>query len=150
MDLILWRHAEAEDGSPDLARTLTEKGHRQAQAMAGWLRSRLPDATRILVSPAQRTQQTIAPLDRPFHTVAEIAPGASAAAVLGAAGWPDGHDTVLVVGHQPTLGEVASLLICGSEVGMAIKKGAIVWLTSRRREGQPQVVLKAVLPAELV
>mgnify|MGYP003693557069 CR=1 FL=1 len=26
MDLILWRHAEAEDGSPDLARELTAKG----------------------------------------------------------------------------------------------------------------------------
>ena len=34
MELILWRHAEAEDGYPDLERALTEKGHEQAKKMA--------------------------------------------------------------------------------------------------------------------
>lgn len=37
MDLILWRHAEAEDGSNDLARTLTRKGQQQTGQMAAWL-----------------------------------------------------------------------------------------------------------------
>ena len=56
MDLILWRHAQAqmllaEDGESvlpfelerDLARTLTPKGQRQAERMAEWLNQRLPD-----------------------------------------------------------------------------------------------------------
>ena len=38
MNLILWRHAEAEDGVPDLERGLTDKGRRQADAAARWLR----------------------------------------------------------------------------------------------------------------
>jgi phosphohistidine phosphatase, SixA len=42
MELILWRHAEAEDGSPDLERELTGKGHKQAEKMAAFLRPRLP------------------------------------------------------------------------------------------------------------
>ena len=68
MDLILWRHAEAEDGSltlPDAQRRLTERGEKQARKMALWLSEHLPKATRILVSPAQRTQQTVHPLQRP-------------------------------------------------------------------------------------
>ena len=40
MELILWRHAEAEDGSPDAARKLTAKGEKQAQKLARWLKER--------------------------------------------------------------------------------------------------------------
>ena len=50
MDLILWRHAEAEDvrhGGSDLDRGLTAKGERQAKRMACWLDQHLPDSTRI-------------------------------------------------------------------------------------------------------
>ena len=40
MDLILWRHAEAEDGvgKPDTERELTKRGRKQAERMAEWLR----------------------------------------------------------------------------------------------------------------
>ena len=43
MDLIFWRHAEAEnrrEGQDDLERALTHKGERQAQRMAAWLNQR--------------------------------------------------------------------------------------------------------------
>jgi phosphohistidine phosphatase SixA len=58
MDLILWRHADAEDAIPDLTRNLTTKGDRQAKRMAGWLRVHLPKQARILSSPANRSRQT--------------------------------------------------------------------------------------------
>ena len=58
MELILWRHAEAEDGAPDAARQLTEKGLDQAKRMAGWLKSKLPENTQMIVSPTRRTQQS--------------------------------------------------------------------------------------------
>src|SRR5687767_291721 len=57
MDLILWRHAEAEDGlpgAPDAGRELTARGRRQAMKMAGWLDRNLPSGCRILCSPARR------------------------------------------------------------------------------------------------
>ena len=77
MDLILWRHAEAEPGEPDLGRRLTAKGHKQAERMGEWLDRNLPEGTRVLVSPADRAQQTAAGLKRKFRTVPEIAPGAT-------------------------------------------------------------------------
>ena len=113
MELILWRHAEAEEGTPDSTRKLTAKGKKQAQLMAEWLKPRLPEHTRIIVSPTKRTQQTAIALDNEFETIADIGPGASAESVLSVAGWPQAKDGVLVVGHQPTLGEVASLLMSG-------------------------------------
>ena len=93
MDLILWRHAEAEPGEPDLGRRLTAKGVKQAERMGAWLERHLPDSARILVSPADRAQQTALGLKRKFKTVDELAPGASAAAVLAAANWPDSQGT---------------------------------------------------------
>ncbi|MCX7627704.1 MAG: histidine phosphatase family protein [Methylophilaceae bacterium] len=145
MELILWRHAEAEDGFPDLRRALTDKGRAQAKKMAGWLKPRLPKDTRILVSPAVRTQQTAALLTTDFITVDDIAPGASAQAVLAAAGWPDAEGTVVIVGHQPTLGKVASRILLGSEQGLSLKKGAILWLADRKHNEGKEVVLKAAL-----
>src|SRR5687768_7195599 len=114
MDLILWRHAEAHperEGQTDLERPLTAKGERQAQRMAEWLNQRLAHSTRILVSPALRTQQTAKALDRSFKTVQLLAPEASATALLSVARWPEATEPVLVIGHQPTLGQVAALLL---------------------------------------
>jgi phosphohistidine phosphatase len=150
MDLILWRHAEAEPGEPDLGRRLTSKGLKQAERIAAWLEPRLPDTTRILVSPAARAQQTALALGRKFRTVDEIAPGASAASLLAAAGWPDSREPVLVVGHQPTLGEVAAMLLAGDGASWSVKKGAVWWLSNRTRDGDAGVVLKLAIGPDLV
>jgi phosphohistidine phosphatase len=147
MDLILWRHAEAQvlrDGQDDLERALTPKGERQAQRMADWLNQRLAHSTRILVSPAVRTQQTAKALDKSFKTLAALAPEATADAVLKAARWPDATEPVLVIGHQPTLGQVAALLLSGQPQAWSIKKGAVWWLRRRDREGLVDTVLQAV------
>jgi phosphohistidine phosphatase len=150
MELILWRHAEAEDGVPDGARALTKKGRKQAAALAAWLKGHLPRQARILVSPATRAQQTAAALELPFVTTREIGVGASAGDLLQAAGWPDAGGAVLVVGHQPTLGRVAAVLLAGAEADWSIKKGAIWWFTRRVRDGGGQVVLRAVIGPDLV
>ena len=145
MDLILWRHCEAEAGEPDLGRRLTSKGLKQAERMAEWLERHLPDSCRILVSPADRAQQTAAALPRKFKTVPELAPGASVGAVLAAANWPDSREPVMIVGHQPTLGMVASFLLSGEEAYWSMRKGAVWWLSNRVRESGAAVVLKTVV-----
>jgi len=150
MELVLWRHAEAEDGMPDAARVLTPKGRKQARAIAKWLRKRLPGDCRVVASPAARAQETAAALDLPFATSTEIDVGASAAAVLAAAGWPAGGGTVLVVGHQPTLGRAAALALTGRAADWPVKKGAVWWLARRARGGDAEVVLRAVLGPDLV
>ncbi len=141
MDLILWRHCDAEPGEPDLARRLTAKGTDQAQRMAQWLAPRLPLPCRIVVSPAVRTQQTARALGRTFETSADMAPGASAEAVLDAAGWPDAGTPVLIVGHQPTLGDVAARLMARRARGWHVRKGAVWWITDRDGHEDPSIKL---------
>ncbi|WP_127996302.1 phosphohistidine phosphatase SixA [Piscinibacter defluvii] len=147
MDLILWRHAEAveREGVDDLQRQLTSKGERQAQKMADWLNHRLAHSTRILVSPALRCQQTAKALGRSFKTVDALAPGAAPEALLKAARWPDANEPVLLIGHQPTLGQLAAQLLAGQALPWAVKKGAVWWLRNRDREGVAPVVLQAVM-----
>lgn len=170
MDLILWRHAQAEalaldeqslqagaDGEPvivridptqDLARCLTPKGHRQAERMAAWLNGHLPDNTRVLVSPAQRTQQTALALGRSFKTVKALNPQATVDDLLKVAKWPQLGDTVVVVGHQPILGMAAARLLTGYDLAWSVKKGAIWWLRLRHRDDVAQVTLQAVQSPE--
>ncbi|HXU92228.1 MAG TPA: phosphohistidine phosphatase SixA [Gallionella sp.] len=150
MDLILWRHTEAEDGAPDLERKLTPKGVKQAEKIAAFLRQHMPDDARILVSPATRTQQTVATLTDHFTLAPTIGPGASAHAILQAARWPDAGGTVLVVGHQPTLGEVAAQLLGCDAYSLSMKKGALWWFSYREREGQPPVTLRLVISPEFL
>ena len=66
-------------------------------------------------------------------------------AVLAAARWPEASEPVLLIGHQPTLGQVAALLLSGQAQPWAVRKGAVWWLRSRDREGSAQVVLHAVM-----
>lgn len=153
MDLILWRHAEAEDGGaglPDAKRRLTPRGEKQAHDMAKWLKPRLPKKTRILVSPAARTQQTAHALALAFEVEPKIAAGADAADLIAAADWPSHAGAVLLVGHQPALGRLAALLLSGSEADWSIKKGALWWLSKRSREGRDQTVLRAVVNPEML
>ncbi len=150
MDLILWRHAEAEDGVPDLARALSDKGRAQAAAMARWLAPRLPVPAAILVSPARRAQETALALKRAIETRPELGPGADPAQVLKAAGWPKAKGAVVVVGHQPTLGEVASLVLAGVAAPWGVKKAGVWWLTHRVRDDEAQTLLRVVLAPEFL
>ena len=150
MDLLLWRHAEAEDGDDDLKRRLTARGEKQARTMATWIREHQPKGLRIIVSPAVRTQQTAEALKLPYETVRKIGPEACVSELIAASGWPDASGAVLIVGHQPSLGRMASLLLAGYEAEWTIKKGALWWLSNRVRRGETQTVLRAVIPAELL
>jgi phosphohistidine phosphatase len=150
MDLILWRHAEAVDGVPDHSRELTPKGIKQAEKVASFLSAHLSDDYRVLASPAVRTQQTAAALTEHFTLAPTIAPGASAQAVLLAARWPDEGGTVVVVGHQPTLGEVAAQLLGCGDCSLSIKKGGVWWFTRRERENTAQTTLRLVITPDFL
>ena len=150
MDLLLWRHAEAEDGVEDMKRRLTQHGEKQARAMARWIHEHQPKDLRIIVSPAVRTQQTAEALKMPFETQRKIGPDACVSELVAASGWPAASGAVLIVGHQPSLGRLASLLLAGHEAEWTIKKGALWWLSNRVRRGETQTVLRAVIPAELL
>jgi phosphohistidine phosphatase len=150
MDLLLWRHAEAEEGPIDLQRKLTARGEKQAVAMAAWIKKHQPKKLRILVSPAVRCQQTATALGLPFETVRSLGPDACVSDLIAASDWPNAATAVLIVGHQPTLGHMASLALAGQEADWSIKKGALWWLNRRERAGQSQAVLRVSLTPEFV
>jgi phosphohistidine phosphatase len=150
MELILWRHAEAEDGYPDEERALTPKGQEQAKKMADWLKERMPKDTQILVSPAKRAQQTASALQMPFTTLEALAPGGSPQTLLNVANWDVSKGSYLVVGHQPTLGIAAAIAMTHKVQYWCVKKGAIWWIASRIRAEEEQAIIRAVLSPDLL
>ena len=150
LDLILWRHAEAEEGGPDLERRLTARGQKHAGRVAGWLLQRLPSKFTVIASPARRTRQTAEALGVKFKTSPGLEPGASAADVLAAVEWPERKGAVVVVGHQPTLGLTAAYLVCRGREKWAVKKGGLWWLSNRVRDDDSQVVVRAVVAPDLL
>lgn len=151
MDLILWRHAEAEDareGQDDLDRSLTSRGRKDAARVGAWLDKHLPKDTRVLCSPALRCQQTALGLGRRYEAAHELAPGATTAQILRVTQWPAAQAPVLVVGHQPVLGQVLAQLLRMESGEHAVRKGAAWWLQTTDRDGAAETVVWAVQSPE--
>ena len=148
MELLLWRHAEAEDGFPDALRRLTPRGEQQAQRMAAWIKAHAPKNLRIVASPATRCQQTAAALGLPFETDRRLSTAGNVTDLLASADWPDAsaHDAVLIVGHQPTLGSAAAWLLSGQEAEWSVRKGALWWFCVDLQKGKAS--LRASLAPE--
>lgn len=153
MDLIIWRHAEAEDlheGIDDLQRELTPRGMKEAVRMARWLDASLPEGARILCSPALRCDQTAHALGRRYRICPELAPGAQTQTLLELAKWPAGRQSVLLVGHQPDLGQLVAHVLGIEDAAVSVRKGGVWWLRHRVRDAQASVVVHAVLNPDLV
>ena len=153
MDLILWRHAEAEVAAPDqddMLRPLTAKGHKQAARMGEWLDAHLPSRCRVLCSPALRTVQTGERLRRKFKTHHALAPDQPTQELIAATGWPSDRESVLVIGHQPTLGRVMSLLITGQEQGWTLRKAAVCWIAQKAADEDKKNYIRLLLGPDLV
>ena len=153
MDLIFWRHAEAEDwtdGCDDMQRALTARGEKQARRMAGWLDRQLPEGTRIISSPARRCEQTVMALERRYKLRDELIPETTPPALLAAAGWPNGKSVELVVGHQPALGQAISQLLGWQHESCPVRKGSVWWIRTRERDGDVQTVVVTVQTPELL
>jgi phosphohistidine phosphatase len=114
MRLVLVRHAEAEPGSPDELRTLTDEGRAQARALGERLRGEgiHPDA--VLSSPLLRAVQTAELLGLGEPEADErLAPGMTAETARAVVQEHGG--TVVVVGHQPDCSRIAGALTDGVE-----------------------------------
>jgi len=118
--------------------------------MAAWLDRQLPANSRIFVSPARRCEQTASALGRKYKFRQELSPEGQMAQLLELVQWPDAKGTVLVVGHQPTLGQTIAHLIELKASECAVKKGAVWWLRHRQRDSLSHSVLVAVQSTELL
>jgi phosphohistidine phosphatase len=136
MQLILWRHADAEDNAAnDLSRNLTPRGVKQAERAAAWLTKKIGaealarDWT-IVASPANRAVQTASALKTPFAIEASVGPDVPIENILRAAGWPTHQKNVMVVAHQPVLGICIAHLLGEPEGYIDLAKGELWWLQS--------------------
>lgn len=129
MKLYLVRHAQAEDGSPDFERRLTEAGRERSRVLGKWLEPWLEDA-RILTSPAARARETAEILCQRirFGGALEHEPllyGGSLSAIARVI-WGCKEPALVLVGHDPTLSELASELVWNTPSGIELKKGGVV------------------------
>lgn len=118
MHLYLIRHAHALDGENDAARPLSPKGRKQVRALGRLLRdSDTFSATEIWHSPLVRADETARLLARhlrskaPRSAIAGLRPDDAGNSILKKL-----HalrDPVAVVGHEPHLSALASLLVFG-------------------------------------
>lgn len=158
MDVWILRHAVAEDSSPsgrDEDRELTSDGARRARDVGRALAALEPGISRIVTSPYRRARQTaeavaaalglesaltesraLEPDRDPEDILHEVAGGSAA-----------GEGDVLVVGHQPHLGELLGLLVGGPGVEVPLKKAAVARVTLT---GRWSGALKAYLPAPVM
>ena len=118
--------------------------------MAAWLDRQLPEGLRVLASPARRTEQTANALGRKFKMRAELLPGGTPQELLDLAQWPRAKGAVLVVGHQPVLGQTIAQLLGLSVPECAVRKGSVWWLRQRQRLEESQTVLLAVQAPDLL
>jgi phosphohistidine phosphatase len=159
-NILLWRHADAlplnAEIMIDIDRPLSKKGNKQARKMANWLSDHLPKNTIIITSTAVRANQTAKALNHEFIVLDKLDPGASLADVLHtinaltksiqAKSIQESNNqdnlNLLIVGHQPWLGEFAAYLLNLNQSlpteEVNIKKGTVWWF---KRDGlMPQQI----------
>lgn len=133
MKLYLVRHAQAEDGFPDFERKLTEAGRERSRLLAKYLKPFLEGA-HMVSSPAPRALETAQILHEriglpgpivqaPVLYEGQLVPIAQLVAGLDA-------EVAVLVGHEPTLSEIASKLTGGSSI--ELKKGGVIRVDDRR------------------
>lgn len=150
MELILWRHAQTEQRESDNAHSLSRKGKNDAARVAKWLDANLPGNCKILVSPALRALQTAEALDRKFKMHPDLAPDSAPEQILKAANWPHGKEHVLIVGHQPALGRIASMLVAGVQQEWRVRRGGVYWIAQQEKGDASSAYLRAVITPNLI
>jgi phosphohistidine phosphatase len=132
---VLWllRHGDAEDGSPDAERPLTDKGREQARAVGAALKALGVELDACLTSPKIRALETARIACEPLGVEPQLEPklaGGPFDAQALAAGLGDG---VLLVGHDPDF-SMAVHSLTGAQVRMkkgglaAVEKGELIVL----------------------
>ncbi|MEO8937534.1 MAG: phosphohistidine phosphatase SixA [Burkholderiaceae bacterium] len=159
INLFLWRHAEAEDSWPDLDRALTAKGQRDAARVAKAIAKQLDENSIVVASPAVRARETAQPLVKRASVGLEIDPRLAPDADLGdvltalesAIATCNGDAcTLVMVGHQPWVGQVARRLLTNGNGDWSVKKASAWWLVRRSRDGSTEWTLRSVFDADLV
>ncbi|MDR2880671.1 MAG: histidine phosphatase family protein [Azoarcus sp.] len=151
MELLLWRHADALPGVPDFERELSPHGHQQARKVAAWLKEHAPADLRFVVSPATRTRQTVAHFRDDEYSIQfcpQLYESTSPKEILTLLDWPNVTRSVLIVGHQPLIGALATHLLSDTSYPGSFRKSALWWL--RIEPGQDSAQLVQVVDGDML
>lgn len=133
--VYLIRHAHAEDGKNDTARPLSRKGRAQIRRVGRFLRdAKAVEAAEFWHSPLVRSRETAELLARqlkspaPLREVSGLKPEDDPEIVVAKLG--DARRPVAVIGHDPHLSALASLMVigCGEPSRFKLKKCAVLRL----------------------
>jgi phosphohistidine phosphatase len=134
--LLVLRHAKTQSDAPagDHARELTERGHRNAEAMGAYIKSLTGTPDAIITSDAPRARQTAEIVARAvdFATPLTVEPKIYAAdldTLLGVVRRiPDEVQTAIIVGHNPGFEEVAAALAGNHDQGIRLPTSGLALL----------------------
>jgi len=140
MHVYLVRHAIAFEPDPaqwldDRERPLTPAGEKRFRRAARGLRTVVPSVSLVLSSPLTRAWQTAEILEKQANWPAPVRfdllePGRAPADVLDGLQPHASSDAVALVGHEPTLHEIAAYCLGGdsSRAHLVFRKGAVASL----------------------
>ena len=161
MDLYVIRHAiaeEAREDLPDTERELTRKGRRRFREVVRGLDTHGVELDRVLYSPWKRAAETahlLAPIIADRRRDALVATDALTASpnqqLLDLVFAHSAAGTVAVVGHEPWLSELISLLVFGDllkQNAFSLKKGGLAKLDGDATPGG--MVLRSLVPPKLL
>jgi len=156
MEIWLMRHAAAEERASsgrDADRTLSEDGHRRAREVARGLAELEPGIQLILTSPYARARQTAEPVARALRLSGRLRetqalePASDPEEILDEIR-SEKVEGVLLVGHEPHLGNLLGRLVAGhAGLEIPMRKAAVARLSW---SGSGQAMLRALLPSKVL
>lgn len=132
MRIILFRHGPAGHADPsrwpdDGDRPLSSKGEDKTLAASHGLARLAPEVSRILTSPLVRAARTARLLEAtldgvPVEELEALAPAGGYRRILEHLALLPSDETIVLVGHEPSLGKLAGMLLFGAPAAMPLKK----------------------------
>jgi phosphohistidine phosphatase len=162
MKIYLVRHGIAEplgesNRYQDLRRSLTPEGVKKMREVSLGLEALGVESGLVVSSPLIRAKETaeivaeVLKYTAPVEIWDELAPEASARQTFGKLQSCERRDSVVLVGHQPHLGFLASLLVFGDDsLSLDLKKGSVCCIEAEQFPLQPPLPLLWMLPPKML
>ena len=155
MELYLFRHGIAEDGSPDAGRKLTDKGREKTAAVVRMANQAGVVPSLIWSSPYVRAVETaeVAAVGfgykGPIVPIESLVPHGTPEAVWNCISDHRAEPSILLTGHEPLLSCLTAWLLASPALRVEMKKSAMVRIDIDSFRGVPHGILRWMLVPRL-